>query len=234
MPNAISGAIEYFFEEGKANLTDCLRIAFDQATRRQVKKIVIFTGLGEGPKIALRDFCSQPCYEGIKIVAVTFPNGKYQDSNISPEDRELFRKNNVPVVRAHLPFDPIDAHFRNHGILGQDLTLIGNALSIFGGSMSLCVQGAVMACDAGEVELGEHVITMTSDTAIVVRAAPTARLLTDLIVREILCKPFSLTIGKKESGILPAEETGPTIEGTVPKPKSSLLSDSSAVEDEDL
>jgi hypothetical protein len=39
---------------------------------------------------------------------------------------------------------------------------------------------------------------MTSDTSILVRAAGTERFLTDLIVREIICKPVLLTIGKSE------------------------------------
>ena len=64
--------------------------------------------------------------------------------------------------------------------------------------MSLCVQAVLMASDAGYVSLGEHVIAMTSDTSILVRAAGTSRFLTDLIVREILCKPVLLTIGKSE------------------------------------
>jgi hypothetical protein len=55
-----------------------------------------------------------------------------------------------------------------------------------------------MASDADYVSLGEHVIAMTSDTSILVRAAGTSRFLTDLIVREILCKPVLLTIGKSE------------------------------------
>ena len=111
---------------------------------------------------------------------------------------EVLRSNGVPLVRAHLPFDPISAQFQNHGVLGQDFSLIGNALSIFGGGISLCVQAVLMACDAGEVSLGEHAVVMTSDTSLLVRAAPTARLLTDFIVREILCKPVFLTIGKTE------------------------------------
>jgi hypothetical protein len=64
--------------------------------------------------------------------------------------------------------------------------------------MSLCVQAALMACDAGEVEVGEHVIVLTSDTSILVRASGTRDLLTDFIVREILCKPVLLTIIKRE------------------------------------
>jgi hypothetical protein len=193
---------EYFREEGKVNLRACMEVAFNTAVSRGINTIVIFTGIGEGPEIAIREYRTQEKFQDIQLIAVTFPYGqRFKDGKvvaISPTIRSLLQENHVPLVRAHLPFNPISAHYRNHGILGQDLTLIGNALSIFGGSMSLCVQAAAMACDAGWLEFGDHVISMTSDTAIIVRVAPTDRLLTDLIVREILCKPLFLTIGKGE------------------------------------
>lgn len=212
---SISADIEYFHEEGKVNLRDCMRIAFETAVARGIDTIVIFTGIGEGPEMALKDFRSLATFQDIKLIAVTFPYGqRFKDGKevvISPEIRSLLEENRVPLIRAHMPFNPITAHYRGHGILGQDLTLIGNALSIFGGSMSLCVQAAAMACDAGCLEIGDHVISMTSDTAIVVRTAPTDRLLTDFIVREVLCKPLFLTIGKGEESY---EETAPTIDAT--------------------
>jgi uncharacterized protein len=200
--DSLTASIEYFFQEGKTNLRSSLRIAFETAIERGIDTIVIFTGIGEGPQIALEEFRILPTFKDINLIAVTFPYGqRFKDDAevaISPEIRTLLDQNRVPLLRAHLPFNPISAHYRHHGILGQDLTLIGNALSIFGGSMSLCVQAAIMACDAGCVELGDHVIAMTSDTAILVRTAPTERLLTDFIIREILCKPMFLTIGKNE------------------------------------
>ena len=191
----------YFNEEGKINLRSCMQIAFDTAVARGIDTLVIFTGIGQGPEMAIREFCSQADFQGIRIIAVTFPCGqRFNDSDveISSEIRALLKENGVPLVRAHMPFNPIRAHHQHHGILGQDLTLIGNALSVFGGSMSLCVQAAVMACDAGCLEIGDHVISMTSDTAIIVRTAPTERLLTDFIVREVLCKPLFLTVSKGE------------------------------------
>jgi hypothetical protein len=171
---------------------------------RDVEKIIIFTGEGDGPRRAITDFCSQQQYAAIKVIAVTFAYGKFsapadtRPPEISAEDRNFLESKGVKIVRAHLPFDPIAAQFTHHGILGQDLGLIGNALSIFGGSMNLCVQAVIMACDAGELLLGEHVISMTSDTAILVRSAPTCNFLTDFIIRELICKPIRLTIGKKE------------------------------------
>ena len=64
--------------------------------------------------------------------------------------------------------------------------------------MALCVQAITMACDAGEVEIGEHVIALTSDTAILAQASNTDRMLGELIVREILCKAAVLTISRNE------------------------------------
>ena len=214
MANYIQSEFTYFFHEGKENMEECVRASFEAAVRRNVNTLVIFTAKGEGPKLALQKFLVQPCYEHIKVIAVTFPYGQFFTNakgerfqmEISHEDREIFKQGDIPIVRAHLPFDPIAAHHKNHGILGQDLTLIGNALSIFCGSMSLCVQAALMACDAGEVPLGEHVISLTSDTAILARISPTERLLTDFIVREIVCKPMGLTIARRERLAAPVEQ----------------------------
>lgn len=203
MANRFEYNSTYFWEEGKPNLHDCLKISFEAAKRHDVRKIVIFTGAGEGVKAAVDNFLSQPEYSHIKLVAVTFPHGQIFTSTdhvhgISNEDTQWIIDHGIPIVRAHLPFDPIRAQFQGHGILGQDFSLLGNALSIFGGSMSLCVQAVLMACDAGAVLKGEHVISLTSDTSILVRSAPTADLLTDFIVREIFCKSVLLTISKKE------------------------------------
>jgi hypothetical protein len=78
-----------------------------------------------------------------------------------------------------------------------------------------------MACDAGEVAMGEHAIAMSSDTCILVRSAPTDRLLTDFIVREIICKPLRLTIAKREKMI--TQPTQITIESNTDAPKSLPL-----------
>jgi hypothetical protein len=191
----------YFWREGKPNLHDCLRISFEAAKRHDVRKIVIFTGAGAGVRAAVDDFLSQSEYAHIQLVAVTFPHGQHFTStdhahDISDEDAKWISEQKIPLIRAHLPFDPIKAQYQ--GLLGQDFSLLGNVLSIFGGSMSLCIQAILMACDAGVIQKGEHVISLTSDTSILVRSAPTSHLLTDFIVREIFCKPVALDISKKE------------------------------------
>jgi len=213
MENSFRLPVTYFLGEGKLNLQECLKASFEAAVFHGVQKIVIFTSAGEGVKMALDDFISRPEYSSIRLIAVTFPTGmKFTDINgnrtspkISKADRQLFAERHVPVVKAHLPFEPIKAAF-GRGFLGQDLCLIGNALGIFGGGMSLCVQAVLMACDAGLIKEGDHVISTTSDTAILARASSTEDFLSEFILRQIVCKPAILTIGKKEQGVsLPAE-----------------------------
>jgi len=222
MRDAYQYPTDYFLQEGKGNLSRCLKATFAAAAAHHVQKIVIFTSAGKGVLMALEDYCSQEPYADINVIAVTFPSqtqftaGDPADHAIPPELEKHFFDRNVAVIRAHLPFDPIRSHYQGHGILGQDFSLIGNALRIFSGGMSLCVQAVLMASDAGRIALGEHVIAMTSDTSVLVRAAGTSRFLTDLVVREIICKPVLLTIGKSESVESFAANT---IEGAVNTPE---------------
>jgi hypothetical protein len=228
--NQVTETIAYFPQEGRKNLSECLRLSFETALQYGLDKIIIFTGVGDGLQEASDKFLSQECYSQMKLVGVTFAQGfevridGKKTSPIFPEERKAaFANQGIQIVRAHLPFDAISTQYQQHGVLAQDMSIVGNALNIFCGSMSLCIQAVLMACDAGAVEIGEHVIVMTSDTSLLVRAAPTSRLLTDLVVRQIICKPAFLTVTKAEKLSLPEaiEPEGPTIE--LPKPETKKL-----------
>lgn len=197
MPTPFQFPTTYFLREGRENLRECIKLSCDAALSHGIKKLVIFTAAGEGPRIAIQEFLSLQEYSKLNIVAVTFPAGRIPAS-ISPADRELFQSSGVPLVQTHLPFDPIHGTFGERGE-GQGLSLLGSALEIFCGSMNLCVQAALVACDAGVVEPGEHVIVLTSDTSILVRACPTCHFLRNFVVREIFCKPAILSISKQEA-----------------------------------
>ena len=208
MPSNFTWPVTYFLQEGRENLRECLKIVFAAAVEHNIPKIVIFTARGDGVSLAIQEYLVRDEYQRIKLVAVTFPQGKrFTDDEkrpvsleISEENLILFSQHGVPIVRAHLPFDPISPFFKEYGMLGQDLSLVGSALNMFGGSMSLCVEATVIGCDAGAIGIGEHVIAMTSDTAILVQAAPTSLMLSQLVIREILCKPAILSIGRNEQG----------------------------------
>ena len=207
MQRQFVGTTTYFLQEGRENLRETLAVAFEAARLHNIETIIIFTSKGEGVRLAIEKRVSEPGFSPIRLVAVTFPNGKrFTDKDghfiqveISPENRQFFAKHEVPIVSAHLPFDPIDPHFKSNGILAQDLCLLGEALNMFCGSMSLCVQAITLACDAGIIALGQHVISMTSDTAILAQATSTRRMLDQMVIREILCKPAILNIGRREA-----------------------------------
>jgi hypothetical protein len=194
---SFTAPIKYFFEEGKPNLHECFDIAFHAALVHDIRTLVVFTSAGEGVRIALDEYLTNPDYAGMKVIAVTFPVGKTPEPTMPTDLIRSFEERGVPVVRANLPLDPMDGTFHERG-LGQGHSLLGSVLEVFGGSMSLCVQAVLMACDAGAIEMGDHVISMTSDTAILAQASPTRYFLSGFVVREILCKPVLLTIGRKE------------------------------------
>ena len=207
MNNSFTALTTYFLQEGRESLPECLKVAFQAAVQQGVHKLVIFTAYGEGIKLAIETFCCQEEYAHIKLVAVTFPAGKAFtnpkhepiDVRIADDVSALMQSRGIPLVRAHLPLDPIEPGAALKTKVGAGFNLIGEALNMFCGSMSLCVQAIVLACDAGHVESGEHVIALTSDTAVLAQAAVTTRMLSQLIIREILCKPAILTIGRKET-----------------------------------
>jgi hypothetical protein len=211
MGKSFTAQTTYFLQEGRENLDDCLKIAFQAAIAHRIKKIVIFTAHGDGVKLALEKFCAKEVYSEIQLVAVTFPAGKTFTNrndepvavNIPDELVQLFDESKVPLVRANLPFDAVEPSAAWRTVVGRGFNLLGETLNMFCGSMSLCVQAVALACDAGHVELGEHVISMTSDTAILATATVTRKMLSEMVIREILCKPVVLTIGRKENQALP-------------------------------
>ena len=214
MEKHFSAPATYFLQEGRENLDECLRVSFQAAKHQNIGTIVIFTAKGDGIKKALEEYCSQPDYEHIRLVGVSFPAGKvFRDSEnrsftvaVSTEDKQLFAEKGIPIVTAHFPFDGLRPAGNHPEPLARDLRLIADALNMFSGSMSLCVQSVTLACDAGHVQIGDHIIAMTADTAILATATVTSNMLSDLVVREVLCKPVIMDIARKESFQLPAKE----------------------------
>src|ERR1700733_11085448 len=101
MPGPFQFPTTYFLSEGRENLRECIKLSCEAALLHAIKKLVIFTSAGEGPRIAIQEFLSLPEYSKLNIVAVTFPAGRIPAS-ISPEDRDLFRSSGVPLIQAHL------------------------------------------------------------------------------------------------------------------------------------
>lgn len=207
-----SASITYFEQEGRENLPQVLR-GVKRALRKRAElremKLVIFTATGEGPALAygqMHEFDPQ-------IIAVTFPpeffvrrGSEHFHPRISEKLNGFFRGVGIRVLTSRLPFDlmdGLDAH-------NDQMRLIKNILSIFGGGFALIVQAVLSACDHGEVRQGEKVIAISGDTAAVITACNSQKFLskTDgLVVNEILCKPRNLTISRARQVEKQAEST---------------------------
>jgi hypothetical protein len=204
--NNFTAPTTYFLEEGRQNLDECLRVSFQAAKLQSIRTIVIFTAKGDGVNKAIEEYRVRPDYAHIQLIAVSFPAGKVVKGaddqpmtvEIGIENRQRFAREGIPIVTAHFPFDGLKPAPMHSTPVGHDMALIASALNMFSGSMSLCVQAVTMACDAGHIGIGDHVIAMTADTSILARATVTRNMLSDLIIREVLCKPAIMTIARSE------------------------------------
>jgi len=218
--------ISYFEREGNENLSEVLRVVKRTLKRRpelQQRKIVFFTAIGKGPALAYKLL---DAFEP-KIIAVTFPpsftvlvEGKPFHPTIAPKIRKFFDGVGIRVITGRLPFDRIDGAEAHN----QQMKLINDALSLFGGGFYQCVQAVLQACDHGEVEIGETVISITGDCAAVMIASTTQKCFSSkqgLVISEILCKPRNMTIARQKPLPPQAQEQAlfhegkPVIEGQV-------------------
>lgn len=204
----LSGIV-YFEREGRQNLSQVLntvKSAFRKREDIRACKIVIFTAVGEGPALAYNKLKAY----SPKIIAVTFPpghsikkrdeEGKVMETAICLSDqlKKFFAGVDITVLSSRMPLEGFDGV----ASINQELKLIKDVLSLFGGGFSLCVQAVLQACDMGAVTIGERVIVISGDCAALVTASNTARFLsTDegLSINEILCKPRNLTVVRKDA-----------------------------------
>lgn len=212
--NKYPSQIVYFEREGRDNLGEVLRVVKKTLRKRtdlRALKLVIFTAEGEGPWMAYNQLDDE---FDTKIVAVTFPldySAKYKDERIFPripdKVKKFFDGVGIMVVSpGPLPFDLIEG-LEQHN---QQMKIIRDAITIFGGGFTLCIQAVLRACDSGLVMPGEQVIAMGGDCAALITAGMTNKFLTKngISVDEILCKPRKFNIARadrsKSSG--PAQE----------------------------
>ena len=212
-----TGKVQYFESEGREHLPLVIKSikaylrALEVSGSSYPNKIVFMTRQGEGPMLAYNHLQSF----NVKIIAVTFPRGyasKNADgSRFQPEIpekvRQFFNGVRIPIITNRLPFESIagaDAHNR-------EMSLLTDAMSLFGGSAPLAIQAVLQAVEAGEIDMSEEVIAATGDMALLVTASNTRMFLRPdrwgLSVNEIICKPRLLTRTRK----LPTVESPTTI-----------------------
>lgn len=205
----------YFPGEGKGFMEECIRAAFDACIALSVRTAVIFTATGEGPLFALRELLTKPEYAFISVVAITPPVGRVYRADPRRDDSPLvtigipdevyqtLAEAGIPVHSAHLPF-------KGFMIGGEppasEWSRVEQAYGVLGGGFALCLQSVMVACDAGYVDVGDEVVAITADTAVVAIASRTESFLsstTGILVPHIVCRPFRYDISKAQHLFLP-------------------------------
>jgi hypothetical protein len=223
--------------EGRPSMRDCIHMAADWCLTEGLGTLVIFTGTGEGPHYAAQELLVRERYKGLKVVAVTPPVGRQYRKVPGDDSSEMVRAGissvlrdeltalGVVVVSAHLPFKEVYDGSRGRG---SEWARVAESFGILGGGFALCIQAALLACDAGAIEHGDRVVAMSADTAVVVRACRTESFLSPsegLLAEHIICRPGRYNISKSihETIKQPEPPSQQVIETTAYEPQPPQL-----------
>jgi uncharacterized protein len=176
--------IVYFETVGEHNTAETIGLVKERATARGIKKVVLASTRGDTARAASAAFSGSD----IQLVVVPHQYGFGQQQRF-PQAlvSELEQKGH------HVHFGTMLFHTEDfYG--SRAPRLMATLLRTFCQGIKVGVEITLMACDGGLVAPGEKVIAMAgsglgADTAIVVTAAPTTRLV-DLHIHEIVCKPL--------------------------------------------
>jgi len=187
--------------EGKQNLQATVKTVAKAAADLKVRKIVVFTSEGDGAMELQKRISGDR-----KVIAVTFPHemtarpkdGEPMFIGLPSHERRLDLESlGVTIVQGAMPFQVTNA------TADDALRGMRTAFGAFGGGLQLCVQGVLMACDAGHLNAGERCIAMSADTAIVARSGHSYQIFQKawtFAVEHFLCKPqyYQITRGDWE------------------------------------
>ena len=179
----------YFEEPGPKNTETCLRLALKARQERGIEHVVVASTHGDTGLAAARLFEGT----GTNLVVVTHNVGFREPGTLemSPETRAEIEALGARVYTGTMVFRSLGTAIRDLQHYSQQ-DLVANTLRLFGQGLKVCVEIALMACDAGLVP-PDNVITVAgtargADTVAIVAAMPSNRLFS-LKVREILAKP---------------------------------------------
>lgn len=179
----------YFDKPGVQNTLACLEITKRAIEERGIKHVVVASTYGDtGLKFAqaLKD-------TDVNLVVVTHNYGFREPGVIELEDsrRAELIALGAKVYSGTLVFRSIGSAIRAQYHYSEE-ALIAQTLRIFGQGLKVCVEIALMACDAGLIP-PEDVIAVAgtargADTVAIIKAMP-SNMFFQLKVREILAKP---------------------------------------------
>jgi hypothetical protein len=185
--SGMEGKILYFDRPGKANTDATLEVARERAEALGIRQVVVASTHGYTAKRAQQAFVGQK----VEVIAVSICAG-FEDEGWTMSDEEqaeLERLGITVLTSLHSLGDDVNEAF---GVRSPN-RIVRETLYCFCQGMKVAVEVAVMAADAGLLDMSREVIAIAgtdegADTALVLRPAY-ARKFRELEVREILAKP---------------------------------------------
>jgi hypothetical protein len=187
----MEGKVLYFEQAGKVNTDATLQAARERTEALGVRQVVVASTHGYTAKRAQQVFEGQD----VEIIAVSICAGFDQEGwTMTDEERaELERLGITVLTSLHSLGDDVNEAF---GVRAPN-RIVRETLYRFCQGMKVAVEVAVMAADAGLLEMSREVIVIAgtdegADTALVLLPAY-ARKFKELEIREILAKPRRAT-----------------------------------------
>ncbi len=180
----------YFEKPGPENTDRTLEVALARAMDLGARTILVASTQGETGVKAVERF------KGLQTVVVTHSAGfkSPNSQELLPENRSAIEAGGGKVLTCMHAFGGINRAVRVKMGTYQMDEVIAFALRTLGQGFKVCVEIALMAADAGLVEVGEPCIAIGgtgrgADTAVVLSPA-NAQSFFDIRIHEILCKPY--------------------------------------------
>jgi uncharacterized protein len=176
--------IVYFEEPGKINTEETLKLAMERARARGINKILLASTRGDTARLAMERWAGS----GIKMVVIPHQYGVGEKQPFPLELVPLLEQQGHCVHFGTMLFHTDKLYDM------QTPRVMATLLRTFSQGMKVCVEMTLMAVDGGRVASGEQIVVVAgtgrgADTAVVITAASSWEL-TNLHIREIICKPL--------------------------------------------
>jgi hypothetical protein len=189
-----------FSDLGRSNTETVLNLVKQRAADLKIKTVLIATTTGATAVQAAKEL------PGLRLIAVTHSTGYLQPNQqeLLPDIEQELKDKHVHILTAQHALGGVNRAVRKMLHTYQTDEIIAHTLRIWGQGMKAAVEIALMAADAGLVNVDSPVISISgtgrgADTAIVLQ--PTnAQTFFDLKIHEIICRPAAGHPGFSDDG----------------------------------
>lgn len=188
MSEIVSSTV-YFQTKGAVNTSRVLQLAHDRASATGIKTIIVATTSGETGFLAAKKL------ESCNVVAVSHSTGfrESDEQELSAENRRRIEQAGGKVLTTTHAFGGVNRAIRKKMNTYQVDEIIAFTLRNFGEGMKVVAEIALMAADAGMIQVNEPAIAIAgsgsgADTAVILQPA-NAQNFFELRFLEIICMP---------------------------------------------